>query len=191
MDTIDYSIIGNSGLEFPETTEENCNRFLSRQPASSRDVNVPATRLLSKTRPRHLEQWIELVWRWFPVARLSYLGTIFWRFKDFNFYLLTYVVYMRTYRDAEKLVSIFRRIYIFSAIVHTKNYFRNAVSLYVCMHEPIAGSKTVRRILCIFGMYEFIHHRSVPGEYEYSRSKTRSPSVWPPKIKRWFSIKRL
>jgi hypothetical protein len=38
----------------------------------------------------------------------------------------------------------------------------------------LASALTVRRSLVIFSMYEFIHHRSVFGDYDHYKSK-RAP----------------
>jgi hypothetical protein len=51
---------------------------------------------------------------------------------------------------------------------------------FVWMYARLANPLTVGRILFIFGIQEFIHHRSVSGEYEHSSSKNRAPSNAPP-----------
>jgi hypothetical protein len=44
------------------------------------------------------------------------------------------------------------------------------------MDARLDGAFTVRWILVIFGIEDFIHHRAVPGEYKHSISNNRSPS---------------
>jgi hypothetical protein len=55
-------------------------------------------------------------------------------------------------------------------------FFWNVVSLYARSNN----SWTVRRILFIFDIQEFIDHGSVLGECEISSSKNKRPSQVPP-----------
>jgi hypothetical protein len=53
--------------------------------------------------------------------------------------------------------------------------------MYVCMYVWVGMSLTsareLGRISFTFRAYEFIFHRSLLSEYEYSNPKTRSPNV--------------
>jgi hypothetical protein len=55
--------------------------------------------------------------------------------------------------------------------------------LSVCMDVHLVSIWTVARILFIFGIQEFVHHRSVPSKYEHSNSKNRGPSDGPQNTK--------
>jgi hypothetical protein len=65
-------------------------------------------------------------------------------------------------------------LHVWSAPEHEKVVFViPSECLYVCMDVRLASTWTAGRIVFIFGIQEFIHHMSVPGEYEHSSSKNR------------------
>jgi hypothetical protein len=55
-----------------------------------------------------------------------------------------------------------------------------SIRLYVWWMS-LASAWTVGRILFTFGIYEFIRHRSVSGEYDHSAFRSRRPSNGPQK----------
>lgn len=57
---------------------------------------------------------------------------------------------------------------------------------YLHVYMSLARSWTVPRTLFTFGIYEFVSHRSVPGECEHSSSKKRGPSNRPQTHKVYF-----
>jgi hypothetical protein len=65
------------------------------------------------------------------------------------------------------------------------------VCMYVCMNVRLASAGMVRRIVLMFGIQEFVNHRSVPDECENSGIKIMVPSKDPSESKCRFYVKRM
>jgi hypothetical protein len=135
---------------------------------------------------------------WEP-RRLTTLRASTASYRDsFIFFLYFYNLHSRTgivfafLKMSPRFLSIFHVVWEFIVIVKESIYkcwliytlltawigktcFFNAARLYVCTDVALGGAWTVERILFTFGIWEFIHHGSVPGKYQYCSSENRGP----------------
>jgi hypothetical protein len=100
----------------------------------------------------------------------------------FAVFQTVYIVHMKKYCDHEKKYSllILMDLVVFSSHDYGKVFFGMPS---VCLYLYLAKVWTVVQILFIFGIWEFMHTKSVPGECEHSSSKNRDPSDGPQSTK--------
>lgn len=96
--------------------------------------------------------------------------------------------YDKVMRWWKQLGLLFKRFTSFQKPYMWKSGFGNAICLYGCL---LISTWMVGCILFIFSTEEFIHYRSVLGQYEHSSSKKRGSSHRHQTSKWWISRKWL